>query len=373
MSAKCLHGLYTQFCARCTPKTVTAVRVLRDSRVGSRGLNSSPFLDYKFSTNRELVVNANVEGGWRSRRRTACFVERTVIDSLDDRRIVFDVRVFPRPSVPDHDWIPTLQSTLLRPSGGVPISGMSYPDEDLGRQPLMFVLPLIGEDDGFNPEIRWRRTDAGRLFAYWSQRGLAAEWHHRDMSSQGIAIHRPNSHIDVQVWVWVQPRPFVLPISREWAKRFFPGGLPSLGKKRPPELRSRLESEGRAYDLTCPWPSPGSRWRLEMSLSAARESKQTQRRCQGCGARLALFRYRGVVKADRDHTLCFERFRAERNRRRAHLLAGVSPARLVVSAFSTAACHELPNAARRESMSPLSATSEEIYDLSYCRVARRVV
>lgn len=33
-----------------------------------------------------------------------------------------------------------------------------------------------------------------------------------------------------------------------------------------------------------------------MSLSAAHESKQVQRRCQGRGARRALFRYRGVVE-----------------------------------------------------------------------------
>lgn len=51
-----------------------------------------------------------------------------------------------------------------------------------------------------------------------------------------------------------------------------------------------------------------------MSLSAAHESKEIQRACQGCGDRRARFRYRGVVKADRDHTLCFECFRAEGNR-----------------------------------------------------------
>jgi hypothetical protein len=70
-----------------------------------------------------------------------------------------------------------------------------------------------------------------------------------------------------------------------------------------------------------------------MSLSAAHESKQIQRRCQGCGARRALFRYRGVVKADRDHTLCFECFRAERNRRRSQLLASIPSPRPVVSGF----------------------------------------
>jgi len=45
------------------------------------------------------------------------------------------------------------------------------------------------------------------------------------------------------------------------------------------------------------------------------------RLCLGCGARRALFSYRGTVKADRDHNLCFECYRAEVNRLRARRLA----------------------------------------------------
>ena len=40
----------------------------------------------------------------------------------------------------------------------------------------------------------------------------------------------------------------------------------------------------------------------------------THRLCLGCGERRARFRYRGgAVKADSDHTLCFECHRALRN------------------------------------------------------------
>lgn len=58
-----------------------------------------------------------------------------------------------------------------------------------------------------------------------------------------------------------------------------------------------------------------------MSAAAYAQSKGARRLCQSCRDRRARFRYRGVVKADRDHTLCFECFRSERERRRAHLLA----------------------------------------------------
>lgn len=46
------------------------------------------------------------------------------------------------------------------------------------------------------------------------------------------------------------------------------------------------------------------------------------RLCLGCGERRARYQYRGVVKADHTHTLCFECFRAERNRLRGRTMFG---------------------------------------------------
>jgi hypothetical protein len=48
-----------------------------------------------------------------------------------------------------------------------------------------------------------------------------------------------------------------------------------------------------------------------------RYRKADRHHCVGCRGRKALFRYRGEVRADRDHTLCFECFRCEVNRARA--------------------------------------------------------
>ena len=59
-----------------------------------------------------------------------------------------------------------------------------------------------------------------------------------------------------------------------------------------------------------------------MSCSALRQAGEIQKLCQGCRGRKARFRYRGAVRADRDHTLCFECFRSERERLRARALAG---------------------------------------------------
>lgn len=60
-----------------------------------------------------------------------------------------------------------------------------------------------------------------------------------------------------------------------------------------------------------------------MSFTAAHESKLARRACQLCRERKARFRHRGEVRADRDHVLCFECYRSERDRRRAQLLADV--------------------------------------------------
>jgi hypothetical protein len=47
--------------------------------------------------------------------------------------------------------------------------------------------------------------------------------------------------------------------------------------------------------------------------------------CEACRERKARFQYRGVVKADRAHTLCFACFRSERDRLRARGLATSAP------------------------------------------------
>jgi len=56
----------------------------------------------------------------------------------------------------------------------------------------------------------------------------------------------------------------------------------------------------------------------------ARGKFQRRALCAACRERKARFRYRGEVRADRDHTLCFECYRAQRNRRRVLTLTGVA-------------------------------------------------
>ena len=74
-----------------------------------------------------------------------------------------------------------------------------------------------------------------------------------------------------------------------------------------------------------------------MSFNAARQSKRTRQTCQSCLDRKARFSFHGSVRADRDHTLCFECYRSERERQRAMRLSEVPSAPPIRAALSTAA------------------------------------
>ena len=54
-----------------------------------------------------------------------------------------------------------------------------------------------------------------------------------------------------------------------------------------------------------------------MSLTTTRESRHAKHQCQSCRQRRDRFRFTGTVRADRQHTLCFECYRALRDRIRA--------------------------------------------------------
>src|SRR5262249_20226971 len=64
---------------------------------------------------------------------------------------------------------------------------------------------------------------------------------------------------------------------------------------------------------------------VRMSRSAAHESKRSRQTCQRCRDRKAWFRFQGSVRANRDHTLCFECYRSQVNHERAERLGARQP------------------------------------------------
>jgi len=59
----------------------------------------------------------------------------------------------------------------------------------------------------------------------------------------------------------------------------------------------------------------------EVDASPRETTVRTHHQCVGCGARRSLYRYRGFVRADANHTLCFRCYRGLRDSMRARFLA----------------------------------------------------
>ena len=58
--------------------------------------------------------------------------------------------------------------------------------------------------------------------------------------------------------------------------------------------------------------------------AVSRLTRHERHICRQCHAHRARFRYRGLVKADRDHTLCFRCYRSELEKARARRLREIS-------------------------------------------------
>jgi hypothetical protein len=65
---------------------------------------------------------------------------------------------------------------------------------------------------------------------------------------------------------------------------------------------------------------------MMLRLRFGRQTAAVKHVCRGCESRRALFRFRGIVKWDRYHTLCFQCYRRHADRLRAARLAAERPA-----------------------------------------------
>jgi hypothetical protein len=96
-----------------------------------------------------------------------------------------------------------------------------------------------------------------------------------------------------------------------------------------------------------------------MSEAAYDLSRKVLRLCRSCAERKARFRFRGVVKADRDHSLCFECFRAERDRRRAQTLAEAPAPRQLSLHFAPTTLTQRATEHRRRMLAHMEAAGEQ--------------
>ncbi len=253
----CIHGLDSRFCSLCqrAGKVVETRRSARTRKASE--VIANEILRYSFSgDHRVLLLVPDIEKGWRFHTRTACFFERVTTDSMHDRCLSAQVALFPRPGLSDHsrtaDWLPRLSLRSGHAGATAEPGPIRYRVVD-GR--LDISVDLIGSDEGFNPGLGWLPGPSGRPQVHRQERELlSVEWclsaeaetRLRKAATEGALASLQNlepeslptellvgpwSEIELQLLLIAEPKPIGSAISIDWTRRFFPGGLPSLGKR----------------------------------------------------------------------------------------------------------------------------------------------
>jgi hypothetical protein len=173
----------------------------------ARRLARPSVLSWTFDDCGTLTISAALAARWRHRRNTWGFVDTTLLSGLHDQDIRVQVAVLSQgrqytPDVPDAHGASR---------------GVEFTTEH-GR--ITLGIRLFDQQRLSNDELGWTETKNGKPLVFRNE------------------PIRPGDHIDIGVvsfwmtlWLVAQPpqrKP--APTYFDWARRFFPGGLPSLGK-----------------------------------------------------------------------------------------------------------------------------------------------
>jgi hypothetical protein len=164
-------------------------------------------IDYSFQgPGGALNLVCRVKDFWEEKKKTYCFSEEVRgVDWRFDYKLRARVSVFPHP-------------TSLHPSKAQYV--LSEPESGffqkiyftIGPETLAIELRLFKSDGKINEDLPWHQTQNGKPCIAWEK---------------FVQFYR----IDLLV-VFEPPPAGPPPIELEWSRRFFPGGLPSLGKRR---------------------------------------------------------------------------------------------------------------------------------------------
>ena len=168
-------------------------------------------LQCSFDAARMLFIAADIRKGWRKRLKTFGFVGNDLLPALNGHTLRVQLAVL---SWSDHE------PRLVAAKGGDRSIGCCV---DANR--ITLAVELFDEHQLFNPQLEWTETKNGKPQVF------------RDVSPSLLQFRRDNPSdpfVDYmfKLWLIIQPPvPKPAPLYFEWSKRFFPGGLPSLGKR----------------------------------------------------------------------------------------------------------------------------------------------
>ena len=268
----CRHGIDTRFCAQCLRPTAhqTTTGRARPSRVGgsysrkSAARTQSTHLSHSFEgTDSVLVLEAQLDAGWKQHKKgTWCFSEQiTAVESKYNQQLRIAVSLFHRPNWdyprPKNQWfarkvseaeasqIPALAVAQRFTSPkvvkdyavemGQPPEARYVDDQDgapvvtltVAGNSLSIKVVLFDPVDSFNRRLPWLETAEGKVRLHQQYRNIKAA------APAGVPGWESPVAYEVQMLLVVDPparKPS--PTYWDWNRRFFPGGLPSLNKRR---------------------------------------------------------------------------------------------------------------------------------------------
>lgn len=169
-----------------------------------------PLVDYSFVEQATILrLECRVADGWRRARKTYCFSEEVRIPWRHDYTLKTRTSMFPYPvTLSDFE-------SQWRPLGN--FSGthenIKFRFKDGG---LRFDIPLWTPGSGLNEHLPWDLTQTKKYCVRWEH-----------VVNCGSCLRR------ISLLIVFDPPPAGPPPDvRDWFRRFYPGGLPSLGKKR---------------------------------------------------------------------------------------------------------------------------------------------
>ena len=167
----------------------------------------------------KLVLMADLARGWMRRSKTLASVCHARIAAPEALVLRAQITLMARGCTGSMDEAPSLEPTCGDESGvTIFVTGSN----------CLVTLNLLDGHGGFSQQLKWSQTRTGRPMLHRRKDGLRREIRH---ASSGEAMSS-FGQFEIQVLLVVQPparKPS--PTYYEWTRRFFPGGLPSLGKR----------------------------------------------------------------------------------------------------------------------------------------------
>lgn len=203
-----------------------------------------------------LEIQADPNEDWRARNKGHSFSGGMLLDGLHDQRLRISLSLLPRRHRSFNDTVASFRAATCVPplliDAQLEMDGVTVKVE---KGKLTCRVPAFDADGTFSAALNWTVTEQGKPMVYRSRYLPLEEMENPEgaliesanLVYMGVRVDEVDGvetdgsrlvyglpyDLELQLLVVVQPptkKPD--PLYFEWQRRFFPGGLPSLGKRR---------------------------------------------------------------------------------------------------------------------------------------------